>query len=421
MPDDVLIIGGGLTGLSCAITLAEHGLTTTLLEASPHLGGRTASFYDRHAHEWVDHGPHLLIGAYTHTRRFLAHCSAEDLVHWQPSLELPLWDKERGFFSLKPDTSWPLPLALLRHLSTLPGHHWHSAAGMLRLALQPPRSNEHVAAWLQRLHIPCELKRDLLEPLCLGAMNESMQQAHAGSFFRVLKQSFSSHGRARLGWFNQPLSCGLIARLEQKARQCGVDIHTGMRASHIHHHHNNISIESRCGSRFAARRIVMAIAPWHQRSLTGQTVNLASNPITNIHLWFQQPVRLPHPLIGGIGTQGQWFFDVTAQMFDKPELSHLCIVISAFRPDHHADIVRQVCRELEQIIPQYAPLKPSHVRLVCEQRATALVRTRQQPAPLPPGIINAMEYPQPGGLPATIEFAMERGIKTANMLLMSSF
>ncbi len=421
MPDDVLIIGGGLTGLSCAITLAGHGFNIRLIEAAPQLGGRTASFFERHVHEWVDHGPHLLIGAYHQTRRFLDHCDAGQLTDWQHSLELPLWDSARGMFSLAPDRAWPLPLALLRHLPALPGHDWRSAAGILRLALRPPHDNEHVAAWLQRLRIPGELRRDLLEPLCLGAMNEPLQQAHAGSFQRVLKQSFSGHAQARLGWFNQPLSSGLIARLEHKARQCGVHIHTGMPACRIHPHHDHLRIESRGGRRFTARRVVMAIAPWHQRRLTGQAVNVASNPITNIHLWFRQPVRLPHPFIGGIGTRGQWFFDISAQMRDAPEYTHLCVVISAFRPDNHADILQQVCRELEQIIPQYAPLKPCHTRIVCEQRATALVRPGQQADTLPAGIINAMEYPRPGGLPATIEFAIERGIKTANMLRMSSF
>jgi len=421
MGDDILVIGGGLTGLSCAITLTEHGFSTTLLEAAPHLGGRTASFYDHHVHEWVDHGPHLLIGAYTHTQRFLARHGADHLTDWQPSLELPLWEQERGHFSLKPDASWPLPLALLRHLPRLPGHNWRSAIGMLRLALQTPRNNESVATWLQRLNIPAALTRDLLEPLCLGAMNESMQQAHAGSFFRVLKQSFSSHSQARLGWFNQPLSCGLIAQLEQRARQCGVNIHTGIRASHLHHQKDNISIESRCGKCFAARRVVMAIAPWQQHHLNGHTAHIASNPITNIHLWFRRTVRLPHPFIGGIGTQGQWFFDITSQTHNESEYSHLCVVISACRPDHHSDIVQQVCRDLEQIVPRSAPLKPDHVRLVCVQRATTLVRRQQQLPELPQGIINAMEYPQPGGLPATIELAIERGIRTAEMLRMSSF
>jgi D-amino-acid dehydrogenase len=32
MPNDALVIGGGLVGLSCALNLQQHGLRTTLID-----------------------------------------------------------------------------------------------------------------------------------------------------------------------------------------------------------------------------------------------------------------------------------------------------------------------------------------------------------------------------------------------------
>ena len=75
------VIGGGLTALSCALCLAEHGIECELFEASPQLGGRTRSFHDPTVDAWVDNGPHLLIGAYAHARSFFARHGVADHGH----------------------------------------------------------------------------------------------------------------------------------------------------------------------------------------------------------------------------------------------------------------------------------------------------------------------------------------------------
>src|SRR5262245_8721590 len=50
------IIGGGIAGLSCALTLADRGLASTVYEASDRIGGRMHSnvgyFLDGQTSEW---------------------------------------------------------------------------------------------------------------------------------------------------------------------------------------------------------------------------------------------------------------------------------------------------------------------------------------------------------------------------------
>jgi 15-cis-phytoene desaturase len=41
---DVIVVGAGLSGLACAFELASAGRRVVVLEAQPHLGGRTASW-----------------------------------------------------------------------------------------------------------------------------------------------------------------------------------------------------------------------------------------------------------------------------------------------------------------------------------------------------------------------------------------
>ena len=58
----VIVVGGGLAGLACAVRLAEAGQRVTLLEATKAGGGRTRSFHDRSFDRELDNGQHLMMG-----------------------------------------------------------------------------------------------------------------------------------------------------------------------------------------------------------------------------------------------------------------------------------------------------------------------------------------------------------------------
>src|SRR5450432_2295297 len=52
----IVIIGGGIAGVSCALELADQGLASTVYEASGRIGGRmfsnTTTWADRQVSEW---------------------------------------------------------------------------------------------------------------------------------------------------------------------------------------------------------------------------------------------------------------------------------------------------------------------------------------------------------------------------------
>ena len=71
-PDEakVVVIGGGLAGITAAIALAESGADVTLLEARPRLGGATCSFHRDGL--IVDTGQHVFLGCCSAYRGLLA-------------------------------------------------------------------------------------------------------------------------------------------------------------------------------------------------------------------------------------------------------------------------------------------------------------------------------------------------------------
>jgi hydroxysqualene dehydroxylase len=71
---DVVVIGGGLAGLSAAAELAAAGFPVTLLEARPWLGGATFSFARRGL--TIDNGQHLYLRCCSAYRDLLVRLGA---------------------------------------------------------------------------------------------------------------------------------------------------------------------------------------------------------------------------------------------------------------------------------------------------------------------------------------------------------
>src|SRR5580692_9625416 len=66
----VVVVGGGLAGLSCAVALAPRGFRVTVLESRQRLGGRAGSFTDPVSGQLVDACQHVSMGCCTNLAHF---------------------------------------------------------------------------------------------------------------------------------------------------------------------------------------------------------------------------------------------------------------------------------------------------------------------------------------------------------------
>lgn len=410
----IAIVGGGLCGLTSAIRLAEKGHQVHLYEAAPALGGRTRSFYESNVNEWVDNGPHLLIGAYKATRKLLESIGAANNITWQRSLKLSLWDEKRGHFSLAPSPYLPFPLALMASLYRLPDHTVDSLLSLLRIDRSMKRTDlPTVKAWMDAVNVSPALQRDLIEPLCLGVMNEPMESANYNSFASVLREAFANHDHARLGWFNKPLSEALIKPLEQRLESLGASIFTRTSIRSIEQTEDACLLHTGQQDLGPYQNVVIALPAYARNRLMGIDEPVETSPITNVHLWFEGGILLPDSLVGGIGTQGQWYFDISSQM-GKDGTHHICAVISAEEAGNKAALIQNICEELA-MLSGVETVHPIHSKIITEQRATVLVNAKHRRMNVGM-IIDASEAPLPGDFPATIEAAILRGEEAAKSL-----
>jgi 15-cis-phytoene desaturase len=88
MDNEVIVVGAGLAGLSCAFELAEGGLRPLVLEANPWLGGRTSSWTDPDGME-VESGLHRVLGVYSAFPDLLKRAGIEQsgAVIWEDEVE----------------------------------------------------------------------------------------------------------------------------------------------------------------------------------------------------------------------------------------------------------------------------------------------------------------------------------------------
>jgi 15-cis-phytoene desaturase len=78
----VAIIGGGLSGLSCAKYLADAGHKPLVIEARDVLGGKVSAWQDEDG-DWIETGLHIFFGAYPNMMNIFKELGIEDRLQWK--------------------------------------------------------------------------------------------------------------------------------------------------------------------------------------------------------------------------------------------------------------------------------------------------------------------------------------------------
>jgi 15-cis-phytoene desaturase len=78
----VVVIGGGLAGLSTAKHLVDAGHKPVVLEARDVLGGKVAAWQDKDG-DWTETGLHIFFGAYPNMMKLFKDLDIEDRLQWK--------------------------------------------------------------------------------------------------------------------------------------------------------------------------------------------------------------------------------------------------------------------------------------------------------------------------------------------------
>ena len=434
---DVIVIGGGLSGLSTAVDLASRGLSVLVLERHQHLGGRAYSFADDSTGEEIDNGQHLMMGCYHETRWLLRTIGSDHLATLQPNLHIDFRHPDHGAASLH-CPSLPGPFHLLVGLLRLKTLSFPDRLKLLRIGLEirkNPKTIERsistltVHQWLDSLGQSEENKKCLWDIIAVGSLNGDPKEVSAVLFYRVLRAAFlgrrensslliPSVGLSRL--FDEPGLQYLEGKRGEVLRNCAVDafIYEDSRAKAV-----------RCSDGMTREaRVFVSAVPWYAVSnllpadevATRAAESMTASAILSINLWFDRPV-MDEEFVALLDSRVQWVFN-RSTIHEASTSSGQCLALTISGADRlidkdAAELVALAVEDLRRVFPRVGTARVVHSIVLKEKRAT--FSQRPDVEPLRPACTTSMENLflagdwTNTGYPATIEGAVMSGRKAA--------
>ena len=190
------IVGGGWAGMAAAVAAADAGIDVTVFEAARVLGGRARALAVTRPDGvalTLDNGQHILIGAYSESLRLMRRVGLAP-EHGLMALPLALPYPDGGGLQTPAWAArWPAPLDALAAIATARGWSWGERLALVRTSLVWRHSGFACAPALTVGDLCAALPRrvmdELIEPLCVSALNLPPGQASAAVFLRVMRDA----------------------------------------------------------------------------------------------------------------------------------------------------------------------------------------------------------------------------------------
>ncbi|MGC2404752.1 MAG: hydroxysqualene dehydroxylase HpnE [Acidobacteriaceae bacterium] len=437
----VIVVGGGLAGISAACALADAGYRVRLLEKRRYLGGRASSYEHPGTGEVIDNCQHVLLGNCVNLIDLYRRLGVSGAIRWFDRLTFLEPGGRRSI--LKP-SSLPAPLhdlpAFLRAQAFSLADKLAIGRGMSAfLTGVPEDTEENFAQWMARHGQTRAAIERFWKPVLVSALNEDpeyMSVHYAGQVMR--KSLLLSPAAGLFGVPTIPLS-ELYGHAKDYIESRGgrVEFNSAPEAFHWLEDTQEWSVVTQ-GEGFTADSIVLALAfEGVVKLLPGLPTNLEADrlasrlerfehsPITGIHLWFDREVSdLEHAIL--LDRTIQWMFHKSRLQPEKRRGepgSYIELVVSASKSlinMHRQEIIDLALRELGEFLPLLAGAKLVKATVVKEVRATYSIRPQldlvrpsvQSPWPR---IFLAGDWVSTGW-PATMEGAVRSGYLAAEAL-----
>ena len=409
----VVVIGGGLAGISAAIRLREAGVAVTLLEARGWLGGATCSF--TRGDLTIDNGQHIFLRCCTAYQDLLARLGVTGSVSMQDRFDVTVLSPH-GQARLRRSN---LP-GLLQFAGALAGYPLLSLAERLkvgravlamRMADEASPALDQIALgdWLTARWQGDHARRVLWDLFTVSSLNVAGDQASTALAATVIKTALlGGRGAADIGISAVPLGELHGSAAERLLARLGAEVRLGTKAVAIETAGRGgrfmvrmassadgterrlgaargaadgtapdgaadgaladgaladgaLADGALAGRGLAADGIVLAVPAWVAAKLApaelavaaGQWPQLGISPIVNVHVIYDRRVtRLP--FAAAVDSPVQWVFDKTAAA-GLSRGQYLAVSLSA--ADGYVDV--PAARLQEQFVPALAGLFPA--------------------------------------------------------------
>lgn len=427
------IIGAGWAGMAAAVQVTKNGHTAIVFEASRTTGGRARALnatLPNGVEATLDNGQHILIGAYADSLQLMAEVGVPEqnaLLRLPMSLRFP--DGQGIAFP-----RWPTPLDAFAGIVTAKGWTLRDKTSLLRVATAWQFSRFACAPSLSVAALCAGLSprvmAELIEPLCVSALNTPAERASAQVFLRVMKDAlFGVQGGSHLLLPTVDLSAMFPAAAAQWLHTRGGQVHLGHRVRSItpqgsqwgidDHVFDAVIVATHASSatsilentaKVGSEELGRCLKDW-----AGVAGRLQFEAIATVYAWAPS-ARLSHPMLTLHQAQGGGSPAPAQFVFDRGQLGGpaglMAFVISASSGNRDT-LQNQVIQQAQTQLG----LTLQAVTTVVEKRATfactpGLLRPAMRVAPQ---LMACGDYVD-GPYPATLEGAVRSGLAAANAL-----
>ncbi|WBB78927.1 FAD-dependent oxidoreductase [Micromonospora sp. WMMD882] len=287
-PVDVVVVGGGIAGMSAAVVLAERGVRVTVLEAAPTLGGRLGAWPETLAdgsRQVVEHGFHAFFRQYYNWRSILRRADPGlgflRAVPGYPILSRRWPTEEFGRLPPAP------PANLLALLLRSPSLRLRDLRGMDRdaalplLTYDPERTyaeldDRTAAELLDSLRLPDRARAMLFEVFSHSFFNHEAEMSAAEM---VAQFHFYLLGNAEGLAFDAPAedyATVIWAPLTRHLRRHGGRVVTGAAATTLARDADGWQVTTGDGTAYRGGHVVLAVDPPALAALVGASPGLAA-------------------------------------------------------------------------------------------------------------------------------------------------
>jgi hydroxysqualene dehydroxylase len=428
----VVVVGGGLAGLSAALTLVDAGASVTLLESRGRLGGATWSFRRRGL--WFDNGQHVFLRCCTAYRAFLERIGAGDAVRLQERLELPVLAPDASVAWLRRNRL-PAPLHLAgslaryRHLPLTDRLRLGRALLPLRRAdlADPSLDAETFADFLRAHGQRTAAVERLWDLICVPTVNLPAAEASLSLAAMVFQIGLLTDKDAGdIGWSRVPLAHLHAEPAADALGRAGAEVRTNTPAESIESGTGGVVVAT-ASDRIRADAAIVAVPHEAGATLLPGVADsprwpaLGTSSIVNVHLVYDRKV-VPYEIAAVIDSPLQFVFDRTGTSgLGAGANQSLAISLSAatrWAAAPSDQVVAMAEGELARLFPDVAAARRLDALVIRERAATF------RGAPGCQALRPAARTDQPGvyvagawtatGWPATMEGAVRSGVTAAH-------
>jgi zeta-carotene desaturase len=453
----VIVIGGGLAGLSAGVALAEAGFRVRLYEKRPHLGGRAAS-YVLPGGEHVDNCQHVTLGCCTNLADFYRRVGAAGKIQFFDRLVFADSAGRRG--SMEASSLAP-PMHMAGSFAAFPLLDWRDKRAIAQALVAIARAGGRPADadgditmldWLRRRGQTEAAIARFWGVVLVSALDEDLSRTDAHYGIDVFWKAFlSNRSGYHVGIPSVPLGelyGGCLAAIKRRGgearlraavrgiafedgRVAGVDFENDAREVADHY---VVAVPHEALPPLLPAAVVERHAEFRNLS------HLRSSPITGVHLWLDREV-MSEPFLTVVDRTTQWIFNKTRLSQSAATATnaangangahatgaapqYLQLVISAsydLIPRSRQEILALAWRELCEVVPAAREARMLKGTVIKETSATFSPEPgcdRWRPAQSSPvaNLFLAGDWTATGW-PATMEGAVRSGYLAAEAIL----